>query len=159
MIFQNILTLLINVVVVIDTRRGNCYLEYRQGRCSNALAMQISKSSCCCMDDDTPKGWGPRCELCPRKGDALYSQLCRGTTGKESMVESKYMCTCKSILLSEFLLILEKRKENELFYFQMWMNVCFIPISVKMEPVKIYKELTDVFVIKDLHQIPTERSV
>ncbi|XP_078313226.1 fibrillin-1-like [Crassostrea virginica] len=64
----------------LDTRRGNCYLEYRQGRCSNALAMQISKSSCCCMDDDTPKGWGPRCELCPRKGDALYSQLCRGTT-------------------------------------------------------------------------------
>lgn len=39
------------------------------------------------------------------------------------------------------------------------MNVCFIPISVKMEPVKIYKELTDVFVIKDLHQIPTEKSV
>ena len=39
------------------------------------------------------------------------------------------------------------------------MNVCFIPISVKMEPVKIYKELTDVFVIKDLHQIPTEKNV
>lgn len=65
-----------------DTRRGNCFLEYRRGRCSSPLAMQISKSMCCCMDDDAIKAWGPRCELCPRKGEALYSQLCTDTLSK-----------------------------------------------------------------------------
>lgn len=65
-----------------DTRRGNCFLEYRRGRCSSPLAMQISKSMCCCMDDDAVKAWGPRCELCPRKGEALYSQLCTDTLSK-----------------------------------------------------------------------------
>lgn len=75
---------LIAVLILLptDTRRGNCFLEYRRGRCSSPLAMQISKSMCCCMDDDAIKAWGPRCELCPRKGEALYSQLCTDTLSK-----------------------------------------------------------------------------
>lgn len=88
------------ILFLTDTRRGNCFLEYRRGHCSNALAMQISKSMCCCMDDDSIKAWGPRCELCPRKGEALYSQLCTDTSSKWlQLMHWAIKCTVGSVCL------------------------------------------------------------
>ncbi|KAK3098432.1 hypothetical protein FSP39_019409 [Pinctada imbricata] len=62
----------------LDTRRDSCYLQHRNGRCSNPLPVLMSKSFCCCMGDNslTTKAWGAGCEECPRRGSRDYTLLC-----------------------------------------------------------------------------------
>lgn len=65
-----------------DTRRGLCYTQVRRGQCSNPSFTAVTKSTCCCMEDNSNNGWGYPCEVCPKSGDPHYRTVCPHGPGK-----------------------------------------------------------------------------
>lgn len=65
-----------------DTRRGLCYTQVRRGQCSNPSFTAVTKSTCCCMEDNSNNGWGYPCEVCPKPGDPHYRTVCPHGPGK-----------------------------------------------------------------------------
>jgi fibrillin 1 len=62
--------------ILLDDRRGFCYLDVRQqrrsGRCSKMIANDVTRATCCCS---IGRGWGESngfCDLCPRNGTGMY---------------------------------------------------------------------------------------
>ncbi|XP_071115970.1 fibrillin-2-like [Haliotis cracherodii] len=72
----------------VDKRLGSCYMDVPQfsrgGRmvvCTDSIAVDISRATCCCT---VGKGWGDvpgLCEICPRNGTSEYNALCPGGPG------------------------------------------------------------------------------
>ena len=65
-----------------DTRRGLCYTQVRNGKCSNPSFTAVTKSTCCCMEDNSNNGWGYPCEVCPKPGNPQYETVCPHGPGK-----------------------------------------------------------------------------
>lgn len=62
-----------------DTKKDQCFMQYRRGRCSRPSRMLTTKSQCCCtVDKMEPPGiaWGASCEPCPSMAEPLYKILC-----------------------------------------------------------------------------------
>ncbi|KAL5004007.1 hypothetical protein ScPMuIL_017463 [Solemya velum] len=70
----------------LDTRRDLCYMDYRNGVCSNPSRALVTKSMCCCTVSSMAKpmmAWGATCELCPTMSDPLYRRLCPYSNGTD----------------------------------------------------------------------------
>ncbi|XP_041363896.1 fibrillin-2-like [Gigantopelta aegis] len=71
----------------VDKRLGYCYMTVprystsRMAVCSDEIANDVSRATCCCT---IGKGWGEVpgfCEKCPRNGTGEYTNLCPGGLG------------------------------------------------------------------------------
>ncbi|XP_052832468.1 fibrillin-2, partial [Octopus bimaculoides] len=66
-----------------DTRRGLCYTQVHRGQCSNPSYSPMTKSTCCCTEDNANNGWGTPCEICPKPNDREYKTICPHGPGKD----------------------------------------------------------------------------
>ncbi|CAI9740245.1 fibrillin-2-like, isoform X2 [Octopus vulgaris] len=66
-----------------DTRRGLCYTQVHRGQCSNPSYSPMTKSTCCCTEDNANNGWGTPCEICPKPNDRDYKTICPHGPGKD----------------------------------------------------------------------------
>ena len=56
-----------------DKRVEPCYLDFRNGLCSNDIEGLFSRKTCCCT---LGRGWGEKCSKCPREGSQEFLSLC-----------------------------------------------------------------------------------
>lgn len=55
-------------------RQEQCYTRYKHGKCTNAIEGLFNKNLCCCSS--IGRGWGEKCEPCPRPGTTAFIELC-----------------------------------------------------------------------------------
>ncbi|CAH1374115.1 unnamed protein product [Tenebrio molitor] len=58
----------------LDIRQEQCYVRYKHGKCTNPIDGLFHKNLCCCSA--IGRGWGEKCEPCPRPGTQPYLELC-----------------------------------------------------------------------------------
>lgn len=62
-----------------DTKRDLCFTSIRDGQCFNPSNQVVTKSICCCTQDEKQAvgvGWGSPCMPCPRMETLEYKRLC-----------------------------------------------------------------------------------
>uniref|UniRef100_A0A671W3K1 Fibrillin-1 n=1 Tax=Sparus aurata TaxID=8175 RepID=A0A671W3K1_SPAAU len=63
----------------LDIRVNYCYTKFENGRCQAPKPQNTSKGECCCSPMPG-QGWGDPCEICPSKGEGVYTQdICMET--------------------------------------------------------------------------------
>lgn len=63
---------LLYVCYPIDVRVNYCYTKFENGRCQAPKPQNTTKEVCCCIGMPG-QGWGDPCEICPIKGQGVYS--------------------------------------------------------------------------------------
>lgn len=72
-----------------DIRQEQCFVRYKHGKCTSAIDGLFHKNLCCCSS--IGRGWGEKCEACPRPGTLAFSELCPKGPG---MLDKKDINEC-----------------------------------------------------------------
>uniref|UniRef100_A0A3Q3EIF5 Fibrillin-1 n=1 Tax=Labrus bergylta TaxID=56723 RepID=A0A3Q3EIF5_9LABR len=83
----------------LDIRVSYCYTKFENGRCQAPKPQNTTKEVCCCTGMPG-QGWGDPCEICPTKGEGVYTydvDECLNnpcTNGQCINTDGSFRCEC-----------------------------------------------------------------
>lgn len=83
MYFIQLFSYSLSFCVVLDQRRGPCWMTVRNGRCEEEIRMNTSKMECCAS---VGAAWGSPCESCPK----IPNGECEPNTSCKPIVPGKF---------------------------------------------------------------------
>ncbi|XP_055956124.1 fibrillin-2 [Patella vulgata] len=80
-----------------DMRKGQCFRQFLNGRCSAPRPMNTTRAQCCCTKGEAWGGY--TCEVCPSQGDAGFRHLCPEGYGYVKLMPEEIMTDVNECLM------------------------------------------------------------